>query len=131
MLGAIIGDIIGSRWEFHPTNDYHFEWISAQNDYTDDTICTVAVADAIVHQSDDVLREAEKSAACSHDHPEGIRGAPGGGADHPGCPSLEKKIQRKRHPAGPASAGTPPSHPAVQQGIRYLPTESERLPEPL
>ena len=53
MLGAIIGDIIGSRWEFCPTNDYHFEWISAQNDYTDDTLCTVAVADAIVHQSDD------------------------------------------------------------------------------
>lgn len=23
MLGAIIGDIIGSRWEFNPTNDYH------------------------------------------------------------------------------------------------------------
>ncbi|EJW96721.1 ADP-ribosylation/Crystallin J1, partial [gut metagenome] len=26
-------------------------------------------------EMDDVLREAEKSAACSHDHPEGIRGA--------------------------------------------------------
>ena len=22
MLGAIIGDIVGSRWEFNPTNDY-------------------------------------------------------------------------------------------------------------
>ena len=28
MLGAIIGDIVGSRWEFNPTNDYHFEWLS-------------------------------------------------------------------------------------------------------
>ena len=28
MLGAIIGDIVGSRWEFHPTNDYNFEMFS-------------------------------------------------------------------------------------------------------
>lgn len=26
MLDAIIGDIVGSRWEFNPTNDYNFEW---------------------------------------------------------------------------------------------------------
>ena len=45
MLGAIIGDIIGSRWEFNPTNDYHFELFSDNNDFTDDTICTIAVAD--------------------------------------------------------------------------------------
>ena len=47
MLGAIIGDIVGSRWEFYPTNDYDFEWLSSRNDFTDDTICTVAVADAL------------------------------------------------------------------------------------
>ena len=45
MLGAIIGDIVGSRWEFNPTNDYDFEWLSDENGFTDDTICTVAVAD--------------------------------------------------------------------------------------
>ena len=53
MLGAIIGDIVGSRWEFNPTNDYNFELFSDKNGFTDDTICTVAVADAIVHGSDD------------------------------------------------------------------------------
>ena len=53
MLGAIIGDIIGSRWEFNPTNDYNFELFSDKNDFTDDTICTIAVADAILHGSDD------------------------------------------------------------------------------
>lgn len=53
MLGAIIGDIIGSRWEFNPTNDYHFELFSDKNGFTDDTICTIAVADAILHDSDD------------------------------------------------------------------------------
>ena len=52
MLGAIIGDIIGSRWEFNPTNDYNFEWLSDQNSFTDDTICTIAVADAILNHRD-------------------------------------------------------------------------------
>lgn len=48
MLGAIIGDIVGSRWEFNPTNNYDFEWLSEENGFTDDTICTVAVADALL-----------------------------------------------------------------------------------
>ena len=52
MLGAIIGDIVGSRWEFNPTNDYNFEWLSDKNDFTDDTICTVAVADALLQGRD-------------------------------------------------------------------------------
>ena len=52
MLGAIIGDIVGSRWEFNPTNDYNFEWLSKENGFTDDTICTVAVADAILEGRD-------------------------------------------------------------------------------
>ena len=52
MLGAIIGDIVGSRWEFNSTNDYDFEWLSKKNGFTDDTICTVAVADALLHGRD-------------------------------------------------------------------------------
>ncbi len=52
MLGAIIGDIVGSRWEFNPTNDYNFQWLSSENDFTDDTICTVAVADALLKGKD-------------------------------------------------------------------------------
>lgn len=52
MLGAIIGDIAGSRFEFNPTNDYNFEIFAAGSDYTDDTICTVAVMDAILHGKD-------------------------------------------------------------------------------
>lgn len=53
MLGAIIGDIVGSRWEFNPMNNYNFELFSSKNSFTDDTICTVAVADALLHGSDD------------------------------------------------------------------------------
>ena len=52
MLGAIIGDIVGSRWEFMPTNDYNFEWLSERNDITDDTICTIAIADALLKNKD-------------------------------------------------------------------------------
>ena len=52
MLGAIIGDIVGSRWEFNPTNDYNFEWLSDENSFTDDSICTVAVADALLNGRD-------------------------------------------------------------------------------
>ena len=52
MLGAIIGDIVGSRWEFDPTNDYDFEWLSEENGFTDDTICTVAVAYALLKERD-------------------------------------------------------------------------------
>ena len=52
MLGAIIGDIVGSRWEFNPTNNYDFDWLSSRNDFTDDTICTVAVADALLKGRD-------------------------------------------------------------------------------
>lgn len=52
MIGAIIGDIVGSRWEFAPTNDYNFEWLSKENGFTDDTICTVAVADALLMNRD-------------------------------------------------------------------------------
>ena len=52
MYGAIIGDIVGSRWEFNPTNDYNFEWLSSENGFTDDTICTIAVADALINGKD-------------------------------------------------------------------------------
>ena len=52
VFGAIIGDIIGSRWEFDSTNDYDFEWLSNENGFTDDTICTIAVADALLKGRD-------------------------------------------------------------------------------
>ncbi len=46
MIGAIIGDIAGSLFEFHNTSDYNFRLFQHGCSYTDDTICTVAVADA-------------------------------------------------------------------------------------
>lgn len=49
MLGAMIGDIAGSKYEFNNTFDYDFEMFGGGCDFTDDTICTVAVADAILN----------------------------------------------------------------------------------
>jgi len=132
MLGAIIGDIVGSRFEFNNHLSTDFELFTTDCGFTDDTICTIAVADALVRnipfadslhawcrkypypkggyggnfarwvQSDnpqpyhsfgngsamrvspcawfsndpDKIQEAARqSAECTHNHPEGIRGA--------------------------------------------------------
>lgn len=132
MLGAVIGDIVGSRFEFNNTNRLDFELFTNECAFTDDTICTVAVAYAIknnipfkdsllywcrkypypkgayggsfsrwIHSDDPqpynsfgngsamrispcawladdrqtVLKLAKESAECTHDHPEGIKGA--------------------------------------------------------
>ena len=132
MLGAIIGDIVGSRFEFNPTNDYNFELFTDECGFTDDSICTFAIADAILSHKDygdslhewcrlyphpmgsyggrfaqwvysdnpqpygsfgngsamrvspvgwlrlsrgEMLSYAERTAVCTHNHPEGIKGA--------------------------------------------------------
>lgn len=49
MLGAIIGDIVGSRFEFDNTKTETFDLFAPSCGFTDDTICTVAVADAIMN----------------------------------------------------------------------------------
>ena len=130
MLGAIAGDIIGSVYENFRTKNKDFRLFTPFSTFTDDTVLTVAVADAILRGADygptlksyarrfplrgfgpgflrwalspsdtpgnsfgngsamrvspiayafptedDVLEQARLSAACSHGHPEGIRGA--------------------------------------------------------
>ena len=44
MLGAIIGDTVGSAYEFVNTKDYNFELFRPESNYTDDTVMTVAIA---------------------------------------------------------------------------------------
>lgn len=130
MLGAIAGDIIGSVYESRPIKTKRFPLFSKDCGFTDDTVLTVAVADAILNKkdfasalkqwgrrypnagygggfyrwmtspvsmpynswgngaamrvspvgfafqsSDDVLAQAELSAAVTHNHPQGIKGA--------------------------------------------------------
>ena len=130
MLGAIIGDVIGSRYEWNPIKTKNFELLNAECKFTDDTVMTVAVADSLMNgepyvhsfqkwgrkypmvgygrwfnrwlfsenpepynsfgngsamrsssigwlfnDEESVLKEAEKSAEITHNHPEGIKGA--------------------------------------------------------
>ncbi|MDO5434778.1 MAG: ADP-ribosylglycohydrolase family protein [Clostridia bacterium] len=48
MLGAIIGDIAGSRFEWHNHRDKRFDLLTAACCPTDDSIMTLAVAEAIM-----------------------------------------------------------------------------------
>lgn len=49
MLGAIIGDIAGSRFESNGVPEEGFDLFTDECSYTDDTICTIAIADAILN----------------------------------------------------------------------------------
>ena len=130
MLGAIAGDVIGSVYEADPIKTTNFPLFGPQSRYTDDTVLTVAIAQAILTGTDyatrlkrygrrypdagyggmfyrwmwstdsrpynswgngaamrvspigfafasidEVLAQAAISAAVTHNHPEGIKGA--------------------------------------------------------
>jgi len=135
MIGAILGDIIGSPYEFDSNNikTKDFPLFSNESEFTDDSVMTLAVAEALMNGGtaddfkksmkklgnrypnagyganfikwlrrpyakpygsygngsamrvspvawwfdnlDDVLKYAEISAAVTHNHPEGIKGA--------------------------------------------------------
>lgn len=50
MLGAIAGDIIGSCWEGSSCADLPLPLITPQSVFTDDSVCTIAIADAFLRQ---------------------------------------------------------------------------------
>lgn len=52
MHGAIIGDIVGSRFEFNNLKSKEFEFFHKECSFTDDTICTAAVADIAMRDLD-------------------------------------------------------------------------------
>jgi ADP-ribosylglycohydrolase len=52
MLGAIAGDVIGSVYEGRPIKTTEFPLFQTRSTFTDDTVLTVAVADAILSDSD-------------------------------------------------------------------------------
>lgn len=130
LLGAVSGDVIGSVYEFSRQKQYDFPLFGSESRVTDDSVLTIAIADAILHERsyldcireyaraypdsgyggffrkwmysndpqpynsfgngsamrvsavgwafdtvEQVLSEAERSAAVTHNHPEGIKGA--------------------------------------------------------
>ena len=48
MLGAVIGDIIGSSYEFNSTKKIDFPLFSDKSGFTDDTVLTMAVASCLL-----------------------------------------------------------------------------------
>lgn len=52
MLGAIAGDIVGSRFEGHPAPPAGFALFHADCRFTDDTVCSLAVAAALLGDRD-------------------------------------------------------------------------------
>jgi len=130
ILGAIAGDVIGSVYEWNNIKHTAFDLFNHRCTFTDDTVLTVAVADAILNNTDfgttiheygnhyprrgyggtfsqwlrsknpepynswgngsamrassvgfaydnigTVLQKAKESAVCTHNHPDGIKGA--------------------------------------------------------
>lgn len=52
MLGAIVGDVIGSVYEGRPTKRLDFDLFPPGARFTDDTVLTVALADSILNDAD-------------------------------------------------------------------------------
>jgi len=52
MLGAIAGDVIGSVYEHTRIKTTNFPLFQEHSCFTDDTVMNIAIADAILNQSD-------------------------------------------------------------------------------
>ena len=78
IYGAVIGDIVGSKYEFDNIKTKEFPFLSAGCNYTDDTIMTIAVTKAIlrIKHSDfsgfyDFLIEEMQELGRKYPHPQG------------------------------------------------------------
>ena len=63
MIGAILGDIIGSRFEFHNYLSKDFALLTPRCEFTDDTVMTCAVAQALMDSAPDFSDLSEKAVA--------------------------------------------------------------------
>lgn len=52
IIGAVIGDVIGSVFEWNNIKTTQFDLFNPKCDFTDDTVLTIAVADCILNQKD-------------------------------------------------------------------------------
>ncbi|MBD5171675.1 MAG: DUF1810 family protein [Bacteroidales bacterium] len=52
LIGAICGDIIGSWYEFCSTKRLDLDLFTDQSRFTDDTVCSIAVADSLMNGND-------------------------------------------------------------------------------
>ena len=61
MLGAIIGDTVGSVYEFNNIKTIHFPLFSKESNYTDDSIMTMAVASWLLNDSQHTMAKLEEA----------------------------------------------------------------------
>ena len=52
IIGAIIGDVMGSVYEFDNIRTTEFDMFNPKCDFTDDTVLTIAVADCLLNDKD-------------------------------------------------------------------------------
>lgn len=80
MYGAIIGDIVGSKYEFGNFKQKEFPFFSQGCDYTDDSLMTIAVAKAILRARDEqkplkpILVEEMQAMGRAYPYPQGAYG---------------------------------------------------------
>ena len=63
MIGAILGDMVGSRFEFHNYLSKDFAFLTGKSEFTDDTVMTCAVAQALMDSREDFSDLSEKTVA--------------------------------------------------------------------
>lgn len=51
IIGAICGDILGSSYEWNRTKDINCPICRSEDRFTDDTVCTIAVTEAIIYDT--------------------------------------------------------------------------------
>ena len=64
MIGAIIGDIVGSRFERANCKSTKFELFTKRCSFTDDTVMTLAIAKALLESDNDWSRLRENAVKC-------------------------------------------------------------------
>lgn len=64
MLGAIVGDVVGSRYEWHNIKSKTFDLFSDRNKPTDDSVMSLAVAQAILNCDGEYDRLSEETVIC-------------------------------------------------------------------
>lgn len=68
MLGAVIGDIVGSRFEWHNIKTKDFEFFTNSCHFTDDTVMTIAIADALLSCNGDYSSLSSKVIKCMQEY---------------------------------------------------------------
>lgn len=61
MIGAIIGDVVGSRFEFNNRLSKEFDFFHRNCEFTDDTVMTCAVAQGLMDSKEDFSNLSEKT----------------------------------------------------------------------